>query len=104
MIYIDDVHSRLCRTKIRSIVRVNSVEDIQRSIRRCRERRWKLSIAGGRHSMGGQSFVTDGVMLDMRSFCKVLSFDREWGIIRMEGGAMWPDIKRYLGECQELGD
>lgn len=100
MEFVDDVHCRFSRTKVRSVMDVGSVEDIRKGIALCKENGWRLSIAGGRHSLGRQPFVTDGVVLDMGRFNQVLSLDLDRGIIRMQGGIMWPDVKRYLAEME----
>jgi len=56
-----------------------------------------ISIAGGRHAMGGQQFGTDTLLIDIRKLSRVLSLDRKRGIIEVEAGIEWPElIKGYL--------
>jgi FAD/FMN-containing dehydrogenase len=47
--------------------------------------------------MGGQQFATDGICIDSRSLNRVISFDRERGLIEVEAGVQWPElIRAYL--------
>src|SRR5207237_9383942 len=56
-----------------------------------------ISIAGCRHSMSGQQFVSDGICIDIRDLAHVLNFDRERGLIEAEAGIQWPElIRAYL--------
>ena len=59
-----------------------------------------MSIAGGRHAMGGQQFGEANVLLDMRGLNRVLGFDIERGVIDVEGGIEWPQIIGHLNEVQ----
>src|SRR5687767_14181025 len=51
-----------------------------------------VSIAGGRHAMGGQQFCSGGVVLDTRPLSRVLSIDEERGLVEVEGGIQWPAL------------
>src|SRR6185436_4717105 len=59
------------------------------------------SIAGGRHAMGGQQFLTDGHLVDMRAMNHVIEFDRTAGEIEVEAGMQWPELYAYLRDTQE---
>jgi len=50
--------------------------------------------------MGGQQFATDGICVDSRSLNRVISFDRERGLIEAEAGIQWPDLIRNYLETQ----
>jgi FAD/FMN-containing dehydrogenase len=65
-----------------------------------RQEEKNVCIAGGRHSMGGQPFAADGVMIDTRKLGKVLAFDAELGLIEVESGLMWPQLLEYLTTTQ----
>ena len=65
--FINDA-SCLNKTQVYGIVRVKTLADIQNALQFARDNQIKMSVAGQRHSMGGQSFVTDGLVLDMRDF------------------------------------
>jgi FAD/FMN-containing dehydrogenase len=59
-----------------------------------------ICIAGGRHSMGGQPFVQDGVLIDIRKLNRVIGFDVERGLIEVESGIMWPQLLQHLVAAQ----
>jgi FAD/FMN-containing dehydrogenase len=94
---LNDVHARLnhsCPALYRRPTRVAEVFD---TLAQAERRRLSVAIAGGRHAMGGQQFLRDGCVLDMRGLNRVLGFDRERGLITVEAGATWPELMRgYL--------
>lgn len=98
---VNDIHSQLNPTRVRSIVKPISVEEIQASIRRARREGRSLSLAGGMHAMGGQQFGDDTILLDMRDMNRVLSFDRAKGEVEVEAGIQWPELIDYLLEAQK---
>jgi FAD/FMN-containing dehydrogenase len=101
---VNDVHSGLNPAAVARIAEVASTEDVRRELVRAQSDRLAVIAAGGRHAMGGQQFVEGGVVLDTRPFHRVISFDRELGLIEVEAGIQWPDLVRYLSEAQDAGD
>ena len=98
---VNDVHSQLNSTRVSRVVRVDSVELLQSTIATARREGKKLSIAGGRHSMGGQQFGTDTILLDMRGMNRVLRFDAQAGAIEAEAGIMWPALIDFYLKAQQ---
>jgi FAD/FMN-containing dehydrogenase len=92
--FIDDA-SHLNKTAIYGIVRVTSVEDIQNAVRFAREHNLKVTAAGSRHSMGGHTFLKDGLVLDMRGFNQ-LRLDKEHKIVTAQTGATWKQVQLLL--------
>ena len=72
---VNDVHSGLNRTRVRSIVRPDSIEALRAVIREARAAGRAVSVAGGRHAMGGQQFASDAVLLDTSRLSRVVRFD-----------------------------
>lgn len=97
---VNDVHSQLNRTRVRSIVQPDSIEAVQMIIKKARAQGQSISVAGGRHAMGGQQFKTDGVLLDMSRMNRVLRFDHERREVEVEAGIQWPELVNYLIEAQ----
>lgn len=91
-VLLNDVHSGLNPTTVRDVISVRSSEDIQRAVERAARDRTAISVAGGRHAMGGQQFGTDTLHLDMRPFNRVLNFDSGSGLIEVEAGIQWPEL------------
>jgi FAD/FMN-containing dehydrogenase len=93
---VNDVHSQLNRTRVHESVAVDSVATLQRVVRRVAADGGRISIAGGRHAMGGQQFGAGSVLLDMTSLSRVVDFDRERGVITVEAGIDWPRLVNHL--------
>ena len=97
---VNDVHSQLNPTRVHAVVKPDSVETVQRVLRRARRDGRAVSIAGGRHAMGGQQFATDALLVDMTGMRRVLRFDPERGEIEVEAGIEWPELIEYLVQTQ----
>ncbi|MFN2399143.1 MAG: FAD-dependent oxidoreductase, partial [Gemmatimonadaceae bacterium] len=93
---VNDVQSHLNCTRVHSIVSPTSIEGIQIALRHARRESRAVSIAGGRHSMGGQQFGTDTMLFNMKQFARVVHFDRTRGLIEVEAGIEWPALIEYL--------
>jgi FAD/FMN-containing dehydrogenase len=87
--------SCLDRTSVHGIVEVKSAEDVANAITYAKENKLKISMAGARHSMGGQAFYRNALVLDMTKFNK-MSLDEENMILTVESGATWHDIQSFL--------
>lgn len=93
---VNDVHSRLNPTVVKHITRAKSQAEIIELIQSTQLTGEHICIAGGRHAMGGQQFLTAGQLLDTRDFNKVLDFDTQRGLITVESGILWTDLISYL--------
>jgi FAD/FMN-containing dehydrogenase len=105
---VNDIHSQLNSTWVSGISQPRSLEDVQRIVRTARKDRKVISVAGGRHAMGGQQFGTGTLLIDIRKLSRVLNLDRKHGILEAEAGIEWPElIDGYLalqnGESQTWG-
>ncbi len=97
---VNDVHSKLNPTLVHDIVPVDSVAAVQSAIQRARAEKLSVSIAGGRHAMGGQQFGTDTLNIDTRSMNRVLHLEQDPGVVEVEAGIQWPQLISRLGEMQ----
>jgi FAD/FMN-containing dehydrogenase len=97
---VNDIHSQLNATRVAAIVTPRSVGELAAAVARARRDRRSVSIAGGRHAMGGQQFGEANVLIDTRALDRVLAFDAERGLITVEGGILWPALLEYL-ECAQ---
>jgi len=57
--------SCLNKTRVYDIIEVNSIDNIRSALKLAKEKKLHISIAGIRHSMGGQAFFKDAIVLDM---------------------------------------
>ncbi len=99
-ILVNDIHSQLNLTQVHRIVRPDSVTAIQAAVRAARLEGRAVSIAAGRHAMGGQQFGAGTVLLDMGAMNRVLAFDDERGEVEVEAGIQWPELVAHLVEVQ----
>jgi FAD/FMN-containing dehydrogenase len=96
-VLVNDIHSQLNSTRVLQVLKPRSREDVQSIIRKARKDRTIISVAGGRHAMGGQQFGTDTLLIDVRGLSRILHLDRERGMIEVEAGIEWPElINGYL--------
>lgn len=87
--------SCLDRTPVYGIVAVREVEDVRNALLYAREHDLKVSVAGVRHSMGGQAFAPGAVVLDMTRFNR-LALDARRKVLTAQSGATWHDIQNAL--------
>jgi FAD/FMN-containing dehydrogenase len=57
----------------------------------------KVTIAGSRHTMGGQTIYPDGIALDMSKF-RQMQFNRSTKILTVHSGAKWAEVIPYLNQ------
>ena len=98
---VNDIHSQLNPTLVDRVVAVDSIDVIRRTIRSARREGKTVSIAGGRHAMGGQQFGTGTVLLDTTKLTRVLNFNLNEGTIEVEAGIQWPELIQHLITVQE---
>jgi FAD/FMN-containing dehydrogenase len=89
---LNDVHSRLNGTRVACIEQPRSLADLQTAVHSARSLGLKISVAGGRHAMGGQQFAREGLHIDTRALNRVLGSDAQRGLLHIEAGAFWPAI------------
>jgi FAD/FMN-containing dehydrogenase len=98
---VNDVHSQLNPTHVDGIVRPHGVEELQAAIARAKTQSKAVSVAGGRHAMGGQQFGEATVLVDTRALNRVIAFDADRGVANVQAGIQWPELLDYLQRTQE---
>jgi hypothetical protein len=78
---VNDIHSQLNATRVDRVVAVDSEAALRRAIRSARCDGKAVSIAGGRHAMGGQQFASGAVLIDTRPMQRELRLDARRGIV-----------------------
>lgn len=91
---VNDLHSALNATEVARLLRPRRTEEVARAVLETAHRGQALAIAGGRHAMGGQQFLTGGTLLDMRDMNGIRSFDPDSGLLEVEAGIQWPELIR----------
>jgi FAD/FMN-containing dehydrogenase len=74
------------------IVEPRSLEEVRRIVRTAAKEGNSISVAGGRHAMGGQQFGAGTVLVDIRQLKRVVHLDQERGILEAEAGIEWPQL------------
>jgi len=89
---VNDV-TRLNPVEVWAVVAPSTVEEVQDAVRRASG---PISIGGGRFSMGGHVASPGSLHLDMRRLDRVVSFNPEERTLRVQAGARWCDLQRFL--------
>lgn len=55
-----------------------------------------ISIGGGKYSMGGQTAYENSLHIDMRSFNKIISINKNKKQITVQAGIRWRDIQKVI--------
>ncbi len=105
---VNDIHSQLNLTHVARVVRPDSVESLQKIVRTAQREGKAISIAAGRHAMGGQQFGKGTILIDMAGLNRVLGFDAAKGQVRVEAGIQWPELiadllRRQDGQTPQWG-
>ena len=99
-ITVNDIHSQLNETRVGRVIAPRSIAEAQRTVTGARDAGQSLSIAAGRHAMGGQQFLSGGTLLDTRHLNRIIALDAERGIVTVEAGIMWSDLVSGLRDIQ----
>lgn len=92
--FINDA-SCLNRTPVFGVVDVSSLDDIRRALQIARKNNLRITAAGQRHSMGGQSFVRGGLVLNMRKWNQI-TIDKRQMTANARSGALWAQLQQQL--------
>lgn len=100
-VLVNDIQSQLNATRVARVVRPASLEDVERVVRDAGQDGQAISIAAGRHAMGGQQFGSGTVLVDMTAMNRVLRFGPGRGEIEVEAGIQWPALIEHLVRVQQ---
>ena len=87
--------SCLNRTPVHGVVRVQGEDDVRAALDYARGAGLRVSVAGVRHSMGGQAFAPGVVLLDMRGYNRIV-LDEDRRVVTVQSGATWHDIQLQI--------
>ena len=85
--------TQLYSVSVARVVEVRDAEDVRQALRS-----WggKVSIGGGRFSMGGQTAVTGGMQIDMRSMQNLIYLDLANKVVRVQAGMRWRSLQSLI--------
>jgi FAD/FMN-containing dehydrogenase len=87
--------SCLNRTPIYGIAKPRNEDELRQVVAFAQADGLKLSIAGARHSMGGQAFFTNALVIET-NYLKRMSLDETKQLLTVQAGATWHDVLAYL--------
>jgi FAD/FMN-containing dehydrogenase len=95
----DDI-SRMNATAVRQLWDVPGNESAAQAslrdlLREAKTNRLHVSIAGARHSMGGQTIAPGGIRVNMLPL-KSMTLDEQTDLLHVDAGALWADVIPYL--------
>ncbi|MFN0135715.1 MAG: FAD-binding oxidoreductase [Phycisphaerae bacterium] len=88
---VNDVHSALNSTQVR-LLQPTSAQDVIAAVTLAVGSGCPIAVSGGRHAMGGQQFLSESFLLDMRGLNRILDLDTQRGLVRAEAGIQWPEL------------
>jgi len=92
--FVNDA-SHLNKTAIYGVVHIASEEDVRNALRFARDHNLKVTCAGQQHSMGGQSFTQNGLVLDFRDFNRI-QVDTQNKVVNLQSGVRWWQLQQIL--------
>lgn len=87
--------SCLNQTPILGVVEVKSEVDLGKVLAFANANSLKVTVAGEKHSMGGQAFSRNGLIVNMDKMSE-MSYSNETGTFKVQAGARWAEVERYL--------
>lgn len=87
--------SCLDETRVSGIVQVTTEDDIKNALKYAKENNLKVSVAGVKHSMGGQAFYKNALILDMNKFNNIAVNESSMSA-KVQSGATWHQIQGKL--------
>ncbi len=81
--------------EIETVVNVKNIQDILRAIEEAKAQHKKITIAGRRHSMGGQTLLKGSIQLNMLGMNSVFYNEKD-ETVTVGSGATWKKIQKAL--------
>jgi FAD/FMN-containing dehydrogenase len=100
-ILVNDAHAAMNPTWVRTIEKPKTLLDLQQHIKDAASQNLSVSIAGGRHALGGQQFATDAMLIDTTSLHTVIGLDPNNGLVKVEAGIRWPELMESIAKLQQ---
>lgn len=100
-VLVTDIHGKLHPTLVHRVARPDSAAAAVAVVRQARREGRAVSVAGGRHSMGGQQFGAGTILIDMSAMNRIVAFDPDRGEVEAEAGIQWPELIEALRTVQE---
>lgn len=100
-VVVNDVHAKLNPTLMQRCLQPKTVTEVIKAVIQANKDGSSIIVAGGRHAMGGQQFVSGGVLLDLSRLNQLEHFDPQLGQVTVQAGMQWPELMRKLHVMQQ---
>lgn len=81
---------------VEQVVKAENRTELQKIVKQANKNGQHISVAGLQHSQGGHTYYKNGIVLDMRTFNKVLEINEQEKTVRVESGATWEDVQEAI--------
>jgi len=89
-------YTGLLPEKVEQVIKTDDYRELQKIVKQANVQGQHISIAGLQHSQGGHTYYKDGIVLDMKSFNKVLHVDERAKTVHVQAGASWEDVQEAI--------
>jgi decaprenylphospho-beta-D-ribofuranose 2-oxidase len=93
---------RIKHAKVDRIAQPKSEDDLRAIVAYAQKNNLKISMRGAGHNTVGQSFIENGIMVDMMALNRIIELDENRKTLRVQCGATWEQVTRAL-EPKRLG-
>lgn len=88
-------YSKVYTGIVQAIETPHSVEELQNLVKN----KTNIAIAGGKYSMGGQTWSPNGITIDMDNMNAITDLNLSTKTITVQAGIRWKDIQTFLQPC-----
>jgi FAD/FMN-containing dehydrogenase len=79
-----------------ALQKIYTPKNIEEVVEIIKNTKGKISIAGAKKSMGGQTVVPDGIQIDMKNFNQILDYSTTTKEITVQSGVRWYEIQNKI--------
>ena len=98
---LNDVQSKINETNVAAYEKPDSIEQLGELISKHSKNGSKICPSGALHSMGGQQFITDGIVISNKYFQKIKNLNPISKSVHVGSGVTWPMLNEWLNSTQE---
>ena len=98
---LNDVQSKLNETNVAGYEKPDSIEKLSELISNHSKNGNKICPSGALHSMGGQQFIADGIVISNEYFQKIQNLNPISKSVQVGSGVTWPMLIDWLNTTQE---
>ena len=98
---LNDVQSKINKTNIAAYEKPDSIEKLGQLISNQSKNGNKICPSGKLHSMGGQQFITDGMVISNEYFQKIQNLHPISKTVQVGSGVTWSMLTERLAAIQK---